>query len=40
MEKELDVCTTAHSAIPQLGRGFDAVALEHCAKRRDIAEVS
>lgn len=40
MEKESDVDTTAPSANPEPGHGVDAVALEHCAKRREIAEVS
>lgn len=40
MDKEFEVDTTTYSADPDPGRGINAVALEHCAKRRENAEVS
>ena len=40
MDKGSDVGTAADSVDPHIGRDIDAVALEHCAKLRDVAEVS
>jgi len=40
MDKESEVDTTTFSAEPDLGRGMDAVAHQHCAKQRENAEVS
>ena len=40
MEKGSDVGTTARPSDPDTGSGISAVALDHCAKLREVAEVS